>query len=98
MANFNELIRSDIPLLVDFYADWCQPCKAMPPILKEVKAKWGDRVRIIKINVDSNQPVARKYAIQSIPTLMLFQQGNTIWRQAGVVPADQINRKLQSVL
>ena len=89
-SNFNELIKGKTPVLIDFYADWCAPCKMMPPILKEVKAELGDAIRIVKIDSDKNQQVASMLQIRSIPTLILFKEGNVIWRQSGVVPAAQL--------
>jgi len=90
MANFNDIISENKPVLVDFYADWCQPCKMVAPILKQVKNEMGDKIKIIKINVDNNPVVASKYNIRSIPTLMLFKQGELKYSQAGVMPAQQI--------
>jgi len=90
MANFNDIINDNKPVLVDFYADWCQPCKMVAPILKQVKDEMGDKIKIIKINVDNNPVVASKYNIRSIPTLMLFKQGELKYSQAGVMPAQQI--------
>ena len=90
MANFNDIISDNKPVLVDFYADWCQPCKMVAPILKQVKNEMGDKIKIIKINVDNNPVVASKYNIRSIPTLMLFKQGELKYSQAGVMPAQQI--------
>ena len=90
MANFNDIISENKPVLVDFYADWCQPCKMVAPILKQVKDEMGDKIKIIKINVDNNPVVASKYNIRSIPTLMLFKQGELKYSQAGVMPAQQI--------
>ena len=87
MSSFGELIQGDQPVLVDFYADWCQPCKMMAPILKEVAQKMGDRVRILKIDVDRNQHLAQALQIQGVPTLMVFQFGKSVWRQSGVIPA-----------
>ena len=95
MANFNHIINSNIPVLIDFSAEWCQPCRMMPPILKEVKNQLGDKVRIIKIDVDRNPGVARKYRISSVPTLMIFKNGQVLFRQAGVIPAQQILQILQ---
>ncbi len=95
MANFNHIINSNIPVLIDFSAEWCQPCRMMPPILKEVKNQLGDKVRIIKIDVDRNTGVARKYGITSVPTLMIFKNGQVLFRQAGVIPAQQILQVLQ---
>jgi len=90
MSKFNELINSSTPLVVDFAAEWCQPCKMMPPILKQVKKELGDKVRIIKIDVDKNQSVARKFMIQNVPTLMIFKNGQTVFRQSGVMQAPHI--------
>jgi len=92
MNNFNNIINENTPVLVDFYADWCQPCKLVAPILKEVKTQMGDQLRIIKINVDKNQQLASKYGIRSIPTLMLFKKGQIKYSQAGVVPVDEIKK------
>jgi thioredoxin 1 len=89
-GNFNEIINSSKPTLVDFYADWCGPCKAQAPILKEVSQEAGDRVRVIKIDVDKNNLVAGKYQIQSVPTLILFKNGNPVWRQSGVANKQQL--------
>ncbi len=94
MSKFNELINSSTPLLVDFSAEWCQPCKMMPPILKQVKQQLGDKVKIIKVDVDKNQAVAQKYMIQNVPTLMIFKNGQTVFRQAGVLQANQITQEL----
>lgn len=93
--NFSELISGDTPVLIDFYADWCAPCQMMPPILKEVKSAFGDALRIVKIDSDRNQALSAKYNVRSIPTLMLFHNGEVIWRQAGVVPAPQLIQLLK---
>jgi thioredoxin 1 len=89
-GNFNEIINSSKLTLVDFYADWCSPCKALAPILKEVSQEAGDRVRVIKIDVDKNNLVAGKYQIQSVPTLILFKNGQPVWRQLGVANKQQL--------
>lgn len=94
MMNFTELKNSNTPLLVDFWADWCQPCKMMPPILKEVKKHFGHKVNIVKVNVDKNQVAAGRFMIQNIPTIMIFKNGNIVFKQAGVMQAESLINEL----
>jgi thioredoxin 1 len=88
--SFNDIIQNDKPVLVDFYADWCGPCRMMPPALDELKQRMGDAVSIIKVNVDKHPDVSRQYNVSSVPTLMVFQKGAVKWRAAGVKSARQL--------
>jgi thioredoxin 1 len=83
---FNDIINSDKPVLVDFFAEWCGPCKMMAPILKDVKKEVGEAVTIIKVDVDKSPQAAQQYQVQGVPTLILFKKGKPVWRQSGVVP------------
>lgn len=95
MSTFAEVISSEKPVLVDFFAEWCGPCKLMTPILKEVKSAMGDDVTIIKVDVDKNPQAANAYQVQGVPTLIIFRKGKIMWRQAGVVQAKQLQQLLR---
>lgn len=98
MEKFNNVISGDKLVLVDFFATWCQPCKMMHPILEQVKSVLGDRVRVIKIDVDKQGYTASKYQIQSVPTLMMFRNGKVIWRRSGVVQKGELLSTIESFL
>lgn len=90
LAAFNELIKGETPILVDFYTDWCGPCKMMNPILKDLKTKMGDKINIIKVDAEKNADATIRYQVRGVPTLILFHKGNILWQQAGVVQAKQL--------
>jgi thioredoxin 1 len=90
MSNFDTIIQSEKPVLIDFFATWCGPCKMLSPILKEVKDSLGDRVSIIKIDVDKNQQISSQYQVRGVPTMILFQNGKQLWRQSGVLTKEEI--------
>lgn len=98
MANFTELIKQSDLVLVDFYADWCGPCKMMSPVLTEVKKHFNDKLKVLKINVDNNQSLSAKLQVRGVPTLMLYKSNQQVWRQSGVVDANQLINLVNSHL
>lgn len=96
--SFRNIIQGERPVLVDFSAEWCGPCKMMSPILKELAGSMGEEVRIIKIDVDRNPQIAGAYQIQGVPTLMLFRNGETLWRQSGVLSAAALEQTIRQHL
>jgi len=94
-GKFETLIDQDTPVLVDFYADWCGPCQIMAPVLKEVADEMGDKVKIIKIDVDKNQPIAQRFGVRSIPTLILFKNGKILENKAGVMTKRDLTQMIE---
>lgn len=93
-TKFEDIINSEVPVLVDFFATWCGPCKMMHPVLEELHAAVGDKARIIKIDIDKNQELAAKYNVRSVPTLMIFKKGELLWRDAGYRPLAELQAEL----
>lgn len=89
-SSFNDIINSETPVLVDFSADWCGPCKMLAPILKQVKEELGDALKIVKIDVDKNQLLSTKFQVRGVPTMLLFKNGKQVWRQSGVLQKNDI--------
>ena len=95
MEKFEDLIKSLTPVLVDFFAEWCGPCKAMKPVLEEVKSMVGDNARIVKIDVDQHRELAIQHRIQAVPTLMLFKNGKAVWRYSGIIQAKELKNVIE---
>lgn len=94
MSTFQEIVKSETPVLVDFYATWCGPCKAMMPVLDQLKEEMGENIRILKIDVDKNQEAAEKFKVRGVPTFVLFQQGEILWRQSGGMDLQTLKSKI----
>lgn len=95
-SSFSEIINASTPVLVDFFAPWCGPCKQLAPILDAVKDELGDGIKVVKINVDKNQPLAAKYQVRGVPTMMLYIKGQQVWRQSGVVQKNDLIKIIKS--
>lgn len=96
MASFSEIVKGDKPLLIDFFADWCGPCKMLSPIIQEVAKELNGKVRVIKIDVDKNPALTDKFQIRGVPTMILFKDGKPIWRQSGVLQKEEIVGKIKA--
>src|SRR4051812_18141941 len=97
MSTFAEILNSDTPTLVDFSAVWCGPCKMMEPILKELSGNVGEKVRIVKVDIDKNPAVAQQYNVMAVPTLILFKKGENKWRESGIVPASRLQQLIEAL-
>ncbi|WP_281541242.1 thioredoxin [Maribacter aestuarii] len=95
-SSFSKIINSETPVLIDFYADWCGPCKMLAPILKQVKDEMGEAIKIVKIDVDKNGSIASKYNVRGVPTMLLFKKGKQLWRQSGVLQKNDIVQVIKS--
>lgn len=98
MDKFTDIINSEQPTLVDFFATWCGPCKMMHPVLEQLKEELGDKIRILKLDVDKNEALSQQYRIQSVPTLMLFKKGEVVWRQSGAMRINDLRATLDPML
>jgi len=98
MSKFKSIINSDVPVLIDFYADWCGPCRVLSPEVQKAAKLLGDSAKVLKINVDKNPAVSQAYKIQSIPTLMIFKNGQLLWRKSGTMSAHQISETVKKFI
>lgn len=98
MGNFEDIINSTTPTLIDFYAEWCGPCKMISPLLEQVSSEIGDTAKILKVDIDKNQSFAASYGIRSVPTLMIFKEGKVVWRQSGIPPKHLIVESIKSFI
>lgn len=97
-SSFQDIINSETPVLIDFWADWCQPCHMLAPIIKELKNDLGDRLRVVKIDTEKHPELSQKFNIKGIPTMILFKEGKLLWRQSGVLPKEQIRQSIEGFL
>lgn len=98
MGKFNDIIQANVPTLVDFHATWCGPCKMMSPVLDEFKKQYGDKVRVLKIDVDKNPAIADQFKVRGVPTLLLFKNGKMLWRESGAFPLATLKQKVGGFL
>ena len=94
MGKFNDIVKSEVPTLVDFYATWCGPCQMMHPVLDKLKVELGAKIRILKIDVDKNQDIAEKFKVRGVPTFVLFKKGEILWRQSGGMDLNTLKRRV----
>lgn len=97
-SSFKQIVNSEVPVLIDFYADWCGPCKTYSPVIKQLKDEMGEQITVLKIDVDKNPALAEKLQVRSIPTTMIFRKGEMMWRAAGVQPIHELRRQVKVAL
>ncbi|RFC54213.1 thioredoxin [Brumimicrobium aurantiacum] len=98
MSSFKDIIKGDTPVLVDFHADWCGPCQTMNPIVDEIKSQYGEKLRVLKINVDKNQAASQKYKVRGVPTFLLFKNGEINWRASGLQSRADLKSEIDKVV
>lgn len=98
MDTFQKIVHNSKPVLIDFFAEWCGPCKMMPPILSQLKEKMGDSIRILKIDVDKNPNMADRYQVRGVPTLVLMQKGKIVWRESGIIDVNTLHQHIKNKL
>jgi thioredoxin 1 len=96
MSSFKELIQSETPVLVDFHATWCGPCKQLAPVIEKVASKFSNRLKVIKVDIDKNASAAQAYQVKSVPTMILFKQGKVVWRGSGYMDEAKLSKTLQA--
>ena len=98
MSKFNDLINGSVPVLIDFYADWCAPCHSMSPVVKEINNDFGDNLKVIKIDIEKNPLVAEKFSVKGVPTFIVYKKGELVWRQAGIIEKSDFSIQLNSII
>ncbi|MBM78345.1 MAG: thioredoxin [Crocinitomicaceae bacterium] len=98
MSAFQDLINGSTPVLIDFFADWCSPCHSMNPVIKEIKSNYGEKLKVIKIDIDKNINVAEKFQVKGVPTFIVYKKGEIVWRQSGVIEKSKFISKIDSII
>ncbi len=98
MSAFQDLINGSTPVLIDFFADWCNPCHSMNPVIKEIKSNYGEKLKVIKIDIDKNINVAEKFQVKGVPTFIVYKKGEIVWRQSGVIEKSKFISKIDSII